>query len=47
METGRGALPFAGSFYKEKSNFFTLPVSKLWSPLKTLFAERWWRWDHR
>lgn len=46
METGRGALPFAGTFYKPVINFLPLPVSRLWSPLKNLLSERWWLKNH-
>jgi len=47
METGRGALPFAGNFYKETIDFSPLPISRFWSPLKTLLSQQWWLWDHR
>ncbi len=46
IDTGRGALPLAGNFYKEVIDFQPFPLSRLWSPLKTLFTERWWLRHH-
>ncbi len=46
VETGRGALPLAGNFYRDKVNFRPFPITRLYIPFKAMLTERLWAKNH-
>lgn len=46
LETGRGALFFAGSFYQAGGHLRVYPFSRAWSPIRKQLLERRWLKEH-